>query len=112
MNYSNYEKARKKVREKRKFYTHFMTWGAMSIFFILLNLFTSDYFWAIFPILSWGIALAIHGIRVFSINYGDDWEEREIIKEMDRLRQKETHMFSDTQSYLGAKKDIPDSDFV
>lgn len=111
MEYSNYERARKKVREKRKFYSHFMTWGIMSIFFILLNLFTSDYFWAVFPILGWGIGVAFHGIKAFSINYGDDWEERQIIKEMKKLKERESFMYDD-HTAMRISKDVPDSDFV
>ena len=86
MDYHIYKKAKKRVRDKRKFYSHFVTWGVMSFFFIMLNLFTSDFFWAIFPILGWGIGLAFHGIKVFSSSYGEDWEEREIKREMERIR--------------------------
>lgn len=81
-----YEKARKIVVEKRKFYTHMASWIVMSLFFIFLNLFTSDFFWAVFPILGWSIGLAFHGIRVFSLTYGDDWEQKEIEKEMQKLK--------------------------
>jgi len=30
--------------------------------------------------------LAFHGIKVFSTVYGDEWEERQIEKEMEKLR--------------------------
>ena len=73
-----------------------MTWVIMSVFFILLNLFTSDIFWAIFPILGWGVAVAFHAIRVFSFTYGDDWEQREIEKEIAKIKQnKQPHADSD-----------------
>jgi hypothetical protein len=60
----------------------------MSVFFVFLNLVTSDYFWAIFPILGWGIGVAFHGMRVFAMDYGEDWEERQIEKEMERLKRR------------------------
>ncbi len=84
-----YRMARKRVRQKRKFYTHFMSWLVMSVFFILLNLFTADFFWAIFPILGWGVAIAFHAIKVFSFTYGDDWEQREIEKEITKIKSRE-----------------------
>lgn len=118
MDYHIYKLAKKKVKEKRKFYSHLLTWGTMSVFFILLNLFTSDYFWAVFPILGWGIGLAFHGIKVFSINYGDEWEEREIQKEMDKLRQRETYYLDQektdflTSQKREVKHKLPDSDYV
>ncbi len=91
-----YKIAKKRVSEKRKFYSHLMTWVVMSVFFILLNLFTSDIFWAIFPILGWGVAVAFHAIRVFSFTYGDDWEQREIEKEIAKMKQnKQPHTDSD-----------------
>lgn len=64
----------------------------MSAFFILLNIYTSDYFWAIFPILGWGIGVAFHGIQVFS----DEWEDQEIEREYERLRQKGIRRHGDT----------------
>ncbi len=93
----------------------------MSVFFILLNIFTSNFFWAIFPILGWGIMLAFHGIKVFSTVYGDEWEEREIEKEMEKLRRNENFRTTyEDESYIELKlKSMPkeprgsrDSDFV
>lgn len=89
MDYHIYKKAKKRVKDKRRFYTHVISWAVMSIFFILLNIFTSNFFWAIFPILGWGIMLAFHGIKVFSTVYGDEWEERQIEKEMEKLKRNE-----------------------
>jgi len=43
---------------KAKFLKHFRTYLVMSLFFILLNAFGgSDHFWAIYPILGWGIGV-------------------------------------------------------
>lgn len=84
-----YRMARKRVKQKRKFYTHFMSWLVMSVFFILLNLFTSEFFWAVFPILGWGVAIAFHAIKVFSFTYGDEWEHREIEKEITKIKLRE-----------------------
>lgn len=68
--------------EKKKLYRHVLTWIVMSVFFILINLATSNYFWAIFPVLGWGIAVAFHAIRVLS----DEWEEQEIERELHRYQ--------------------------
>lgn len=116
--YHIYEKAKKKVKEKRKFYSHLFTWIIFSVFFILLNLVTSHYFWAIFPILGWGIGVAFHGIKVFSLNYGDDWEEREIMKEVEKLRQRESYFIDrdsdDSRMNIRLKlgNESKDSEFV
>ncbi len=100
-----YDYARKRVKKRRKFYSHLITWVVMSTFFILLNLATSDYFWAIFPILGWGIAVAFHGIRIFT----NEWEDSEIDREYERLKKRKSMMFGeeDEDSY-----DPKDRDFV
>jgi len=121
MDYHIYKKAKKRVKDKRRFYTHVISWAIMSVFFILLNIFTSNFFWAIFPILGWGIMLAFHGIRVFSTVYGDVWEEREIEKEMEKLKRNENFrtQYQDDDYEKLSLKEIPkqakgmrDSDFV
>lgn len=61
----------------------------MSVFFILLNLATSDYFWAIFPILGWGIGVAFHGIQIFT----NEWEDSEIDREYERLKRRKGTFF-------------------
>ena len=88
----------------------------MSVFFIMINLFTTDYFWAIFPILVWGIGVAFHGIQVFS----DEWEDQEIDKEFERLKRKqmdhhgsyEVGDFDNLDSFKELRKEWKDQDFV
>lgn len=79
-----YEHARNRVKVRKKFYSHVTSWVVLSVFFILLNLATTDYFWAIFPILAWGIGVAFHGIQVFT----NEWEDSEIEREYERLKKR------------------------
>lgn len=113
--YKIYQKARKKVREKRKFFSHLGTWGIMSIFFILLNIFSSNVFWAIFPILGWGIGVALHGFSVFGKTFGEEWEQRQLEKEIDKIKNR-TGFVDDDELTLEEMKDLrkewKDSDFV
>lgn len=52
--------------KKQDFIKHFRVYLAMCIFFVLLNLFTSSgTFWAIWPILGWGIGVTIEGLSVY-----------------------------------------------
>ncbi len=96
-----YDQAKSRVMTRKKFYSHIVTWVIMSVFFILINLFTTDYFWAIFPILAWGIGVAFHGLQVFS----DEWEDKEIEKEFLRLRKK-------NMDFHGEAMGEPDEDLV
>ena len=99
------EKARKRVKEKKDFYGHLSSYIITIGFLFFINLFTSpDYFWFVWPALGWGIGLAIHFIGVFSV-FGDrdsDWEEKELQKEIRRLKRK--------KSMLPEESDILDLD--
>ncbi|MEO0732514.1 MAG: 2TM domain-containing protein [Bacteroidota bacterium] len=61
----NYEE--KTLREKKiDFRRHFRTYLMMSVFFIALNLLTAGgTFWAIWPILGWGIAVGMQGLSLY-----------------------------------------------
>lgn len=82
-----YQNAKRRVQKIKGFYSHLASYLVMSIFFVLLNMFSdSGHFWAIYPILGWGIGLAFHAISVFGfLGTGPDWEERQMRREMARL---------------------------
>ncbi|MEL6141949.1 MAG: 2TM domain-containing protein [Bacteroidota bacterium] len=45
---------------KAKFTKHLRTYLVMSVFFVLINLVTSPFhFWAIYPILGWGVGIVM-----------------------------------------------------
>ncbi|MEH1833262.1 MAG: 2TM domain-containing protein [Nostoc sp.] len=51
---------------RRDFWGHFVSFIAVNLFLILLNLITSpSYFWAIFPVLGWGLGLFFHWWSVY-----------------------------------------------
>ncbi|GJM31818.1 MAG: hypothetical protein DHS20C18_08190 [Saprospiraceae bacterium] len=88
----NYAKARKRVANKKGFYSHLGYYGAMIVFFFLLNAVTfHGEWWFIFPALGWGIGVLIHYLSVFGLPFlgdTDAWEEKEIRKEMERLERR------------------------
>jgi hypothetical protein len=54
------------TRRRRGFKAHLIPYIAVNTFLVLLNLVTSPYhFWAIYPILGWGLGLALHGAGVY-----------------------------------------------
>jgi 2TM domain len=55
-------------QKRREFKSHLMSFIVINGFLILLNLFTSpSYFWAIYPLLGWGLGLLLHGIKTYMI---------------------------------------------
>lgn len=72
-----YERARKRVREIKSFYSNLISYCIIIPFLTILNLITSpNNLWFFFPMLGWGIGLAAHGMSVFAI--GKNWEDRKI----------------------------------
>jgi fatty acid desaturase len=69
---------RRRVRAERGFYVHAIIYAAVIALLLLLNLMTGGGWWVQWPMLGWGIAVAINGITVFSQAslFGPAWEER------------------------------------
>ncbi len=45
--------------------------------------------WSVFPLLGWGLGLALHGISVFMLGTGSDLRERLAQKERERLQRRQ-----------------------
>jgi 2TM domain len=59
---------------RRAFWSNFVSFLAVNLFLILLNLITSpSYFWAIFPVLGWGLGLFFHWWSVYQ-SKSEDYE--------------------------------------
>ena len=71
-----------------------MGWYVHACVYVLVNLFLlaiSEYGfgqrrWTVFPVLGWGLGLALHGISVFVLGAGSGLRERLVEKERERLR--------------------------
>ncbi len=75
-----YQKAKKRVEEIKGFYSNLMTYLIVIPLLGYLNYRTTDFPWAIFPAVGWGLGLLFHGICAFGFNplLGKNWEERKI----------------------------------
>ena len=100
------EAAFRTVKKEKRFYKHFGTWLIFSVFFILLNYFTSrGEFWAIYPIMGWGVGVASHALGVFGLpGFGKSWEAKRYEKEMERYRKL---MNEDESDYMEDAPPLP-----
>ncbi len=85
-------KAKKRVKAKKDFYQHLMSYAIVNLFLFAINIITyPGYLWFVFPMLGWGIGLAFHYVGVFGIPGFDilskEWEEREVERELRRGNQ-------------------------
>jgi uncharacterized membrane protein YecN with MAPEG domain len=88
MDDERYEKAKKRVEELKKFYGNLVTYVAINIVLIIINLLTSPgKLWFYWVTIFWGIALLLHASRVFILRgkfLGEEWEERKIKELMEK----------------------------
>ncbi len=61
-----YASARARAEAKYRFYVHAAIYVAVMTLLVVVNMLTSpESSWSIWPLLGWGLAVAIHGARVF-----------------------------------------------
>jgi len=76
-----YQRAREKVEALKGFYVHIGGYITINLLLFLINMIVSpDRLWFFWPLMGWGIAIALHAFRVFGAGgmFGTDWEERKI----------------------------------
>jgi hypothetical protein len=77
----NYQKAKKRVKELKGFYTHLASFVLVISFLAFINLrFSPKHIWFYWPMIGWGIGLLFHGIAIFNFLpfFGKEWEEKKI----------------------------------
>lgn len=80
-----YQRALQRVKKLKDFYSHLTIYLIFVCVFVWLNLHSSSFPWAIFPIAGWGIGVLGHAADTFGYNifFGKDWEQRKIREFMD-----------------------------
>ena len=82
MNDERYEEAKARVKELKDFYRNLITYAAINIVLIIINLVTSPgRLWFYWVTIFWGIGLLLHASKVFILKgrfMGKEWEERKI----------------------------------
>ena len=76
-----YEKAKKRVKELKGFYSHLASYVAVIPVLIFINLFFSPmHIWFYWPMLGWGVGLLFHAVGVFNMFafLGKEWEQNKI----------------------------------
>ncbi|WP_298121506.1 2TM domain-containing protein [Flavobacterium sp.] len=87
-----YEKALKRVKKIKGFYTHLLVYVVINLIFVVVNIQDLEkgesyfQFKNFFTAFFWGIGLAAHALSVFGPNLllGNDWEEKKIKELMEK----------------------------
>ena len=78
-----YKRARRRAKAKYRFFVHAVVYFAVMLLLVVINVVTSPgVMWVIWPLMGWGLAVALHGGSVFLLGDGtqiiDDMTEREL----------------------------------
>lgn len=78
-----YMKASKRLEELKAFYSNLVAYVLVIPFLIFINYMTYwGYQWFWFPMIGWGLGVAIHALVTFG--FGSDWERRKIEEIMEK----------------------------
>lgn len=91
-NEDRYYTAKKRVDEIKGFYGNLISYVAVNLGLLVLNLVTSpQYLWFFWPLLGWGIGVLIHAMVVFRFMpfLGKDWELQKIKEFMEKEKENE-----------------------
>lgn len=88
-----YENARKRLKQKKKLYAHFVIFLIGSVFLIFINKVLKigePHDWFVWAIITWLFLLIFHFINVFVTDkfMGKDWERKQIEKLVDKQEKK------------------------
>ena len=87
MNGQKYQKAKERVQALKGFYIHLTVYVLVNVLLCTINLLASPgRLWFYWPLLGWGIAVALHALRVFGADrgLGAEWEEKKIAEMMEK----------------------------
>ncbi len=79
--------ARRRAGAKLGWYGHAAVYLVVNLFLFALSEYAlGQRRWSIYPLLGWGLGLALHGVAVFVLGPGSGLRERMVEKERERLR--------------------------
>ena len=82
------KRAKRRVGMKMGWLIHALVFVLVNGGLYLINQWSGPHRWAHWPLMGWGLGLAIHGIVVWVSLSGEGLRERMLAKEVERLRRK------------------------
>ena len=92
-NESKYIRAKERVEELKKFYSHLTSYVLVIGAIAALNYWIDGwrYMWFLWAALGWGIGIVTHAVGTFRLNpfFGKDWEKRKIKEYLQKQEEQE-----------------------
>jgi 2TM domain len=83
-------RARRRVGRKLGFYVHALVYVAVNLGLYAIHAVAGEPRWSHFPLLGWGLGLAIHGLVTFIGLSGDGLRRGMLAREIEQLRRNES----------------------
>jgi hypothetical protein len=85
-----YERVKARVEAIKGFYIHAIVYVIVNAGLFTINMLTNpDVLWFYWPLIGWGVGLAINGVAVFAGGpFSPDWEERKIREALEDERRR------------------------
>lgn len=108
------ENAQKRVKQKKRLYTHFVVFLVGSVFLVLINKilkYGQEYNWFVWAITFWGFLFVLHIFNVFITNkfMDTDWEraqrEKLVEKQKKRIAEMEKEIEQEITPPLSIKEE-------
>jgi hypothetical protein len=81
--------ARKRAGAKLGWYLHAAVFVVVNLFIFGLSQYGfGQRPWSVFPLLGWGVGLALHGVSVFMLGKGTPFRDRLVQRERERLHRR------------------------
>jgi hypothetical protein len=81
--------AKRRVDLKMGFFTHLLVYVCVNTGLFFIDRMGGGVGWSLFPLLGWGLGLAIHGLVTWiQLAGGDGWRSRMVEQEMQRLKER------------------------
>jgi hypothetical protein len=78
--------AHKRAGAKLGWYIHAMIYVVVNLFIFAISMYAFGHRpWSVFPLLGWGVGLALHGVSVFMLGEGSGFRQRLLDRERERL---------------------------
>ncbi len=80
-----YKRAEQRVKELKSFYSHLVIYVVVMVVLFFVDYQDRGNWWFYWPLMGWGIAVAIHGFNTFTTG----WEKRKIKQLMEEEEEQE-----------------------
>jgi hypothetical protein len=82
--------AHKRAAAKLGWYIHALVYVVVNLFIFAISTYAFGHRpWSVFPLLGWGVGLALHGVAVFMLGDGSSFRHRLVERERERLHREQ-----------------------